>query len=214
MFKTVTVEDIKEALVELLDKNGTTTSNNVKYLLRDKGFWALQDTVSQTLKDVYSEIGCDRSWNGKYFVYTYPAPDDEIEPFFVDNSETDSTSAEDDAISFLKGDTSVDETFKPKKSKVLTSPECIGLNIYKLKIETENEQFVVILSDKGTLESVGELMYEVKDSNNPNCKWYFYCSKPSMVTRHKVLYYSWVILSNEYDSFLKYSDLRSTKACK
>ena len=70
--KTATSQDIKDAAIELLKQNGTTTNLDIKNHLRAKDFWVSQDEVSNAMNSIASEENFDRSWNGTYNTWSFP----------------------------------------------------------------------------------------------------------------------------------------------
>lgn len=72
--KTASKQDIKDAAIELMKQNGTTTNLDIKNYLRAKDFWVSQDEVSQAMSTIASEENWDRTWNGTYNTWSIPAP--------------------------------------------------------------------------------------------------------------------------------------------
>jgi acyl carrier protein len=72
--KTASKQDIKDAAIELMKQNGTTTNLDIKNYLRAKDFWVSQNEVSQTMSTIASEENWDRTWNGTYNTWSIPAP--------------------------------------------------------------------------------------------------------------------------------------------
>lgn len=69
-------QDIKDAAIELMKQNGTTTNLDIKNLLRSKNFWVSQDEVSKAMSTIASEENFDRSWNGSYNTWSIPVVQD------------------------------------------------------------------------------------------------------------------------------------------
>ena len=196
MFKSFKENDVKEALIELLDENGLTTAFEVKKLLRKKGFWALQGKVSNSLNNVYRELDIVRANNGTYWTYKY----DVIEENFEDDSIQESNS---NYVS--KDDTKSSVTIK---SKIIGYPELIDDNeTYELIIEYNGNETKLFVSKVPYLTSIS-LVYEVRTKDGT---WYLYSEDPNIITRHKAIYYVWRVINSEYDNLIKYSELRSTK---
>lgn len=196
MFKSFNENDVKEALIELLDENGLTTAFEVKKLLRKKGFWALQGKVSNSLNNVYRELDIVRANNGTYWTYKY----DVIEENFEDDSIQESNS---NYVS--KDDTKSSVTIK---SKIIGYPELIDDNeTYELIIEYNGNETKLFVSKVPYLTSIS-LVYEVRTKDGT---WYLYSEDPNIITRHKAIYYVWRVINSEYDNLIKYSELRSTK---
>lgn len=196
MFKSFNENDVKEALIELLDENGLTTAFEVKKLLRKKGFWALQGKVSNSLNNVYRELDIVRANNGTYWTYKY----DVIEENFEDDSIQESNS---NYVS--KDDTKSSVTIK---SKIIGYPELIDDNeTYELIIEYNGTETKLFVSKVPYLTSIS-LVYEVRTKDGT---WYLYSEDPNIITRHKAIYYVWRVINSEYDNLIKYSELRSTK---
>ena len=69
--KTVTKEDIEAVAVSLMDKNGGTTTLDVKNELRTMGFWAEQNSVSQFMAHLCDEKGWDFVVEDGHRVYAH-----------------------------------------------------------------------------------------------------------------------------------------------
>lgn len=69
--KSITKDAVKEAAEDLIKQNGETTTLDVKNSLRNSGYFAKQDEVSQ----IMLEIGTEESWqinnNGIYRIYSF-----------------------------------------------------------------------------------------------------------------------------------------------
>ena len=71
-YKTLEKADIEAVFDELIDKNGQTTSLEVKEELRSQGFWATQAVVGVELRNIADAKGCDWDFNGTYRIYYEP----------------------------------------------------------------------------------------------------------------------------------------------
>ena len=64
--KTTTRDDVKRVALELIDKNGNTSTLDVKLQLRKEGYYATQNLISGFMTDIINEVGLDASNNGRY----------------------------------------------------------------------------------------------------------------------------------------------------
>jgi hypothetical protein len=89
MYKKLTEIDIKDAFLKLINENGTTSNKEVKDYLRGEGFWAFQSTVKDFIDANFEDLGADRTYNGKYNIYTLSQDDieDEDDDTFDDEEE-------------------------------------------------------------------------------------------------------------------------------
>lgn len=73
--KQITKEAVKQAMIALLDNEGTATAYDVKMALRIGGFWALQKEVSALCRSFYQENSdvLERKFTGTHFQYSYAA---------------------------------------------------------------------------------------------------------------------------------------------
>lgn len=196
MFKSFNENDVKEALIELIDENGLTTALEVKKLLRKKGFWALQGKVSNSLNNVYRELDIVRTNNGTCWIYKHDAIEENFEDDSVQESNSDYVSKDEPKSSVTI------------KSKIIGSPELIDDNeTYELIIEYNGTETKLFVSKVPYLTSIS-LVYEVRTKDGT---WYLYSEDPNIITRHKAIYYVWRVINSEYDNLIKYSELRSTK---
>ena len=187
MFKSFNENDVKEALIELLNENGSTTALDVKKLLRKKGFWALQGKVSNSLNDVYRELDVVRTNNGTYWVYEY----DTVEESFKDYSVNSPISEDEDEP---KSSVTI-------KSKIIGYPELVDDNeTYELTIEYNGNKTKLFVSKVPYLKSIS-LVYEVRTKDGT---WYLYSEEPNIITRHNAIYYVWRVINSEYDNLIKY----------
>jgi hypothetical protein len=190
MYTRVTEQDILDAFIALINENGSTTSQDVKQKLRNDGFWVFQDTISSVLRDNYSALNFGRNFNGKFFTYTEP------------ELEAEDDTEDDEDLSVVSTDQ------KPKRGKILGEPTMLDADIYSLKVSHNDKTFELVITDDKNLEDHGVLVYEIITKDNT---WYLYASDPSIITRHRAIYYVWKVISQEYDGFVAYADLRSKK---
>lgn len=219
MFKKFTEEDVKNALTGLLNENENATALDVKRVLRKNGFWAFQTDVAKTIRENYSNWGLVKYDNGIFNTYSYPSPD-EIEDEV--NDEPDSIVGDNySSLPYtMSGNSSTGSTlnfgFLSKKSttptasrsKIVKEPVMLDDDMYQLTIEHNGKKIKLVVSNSNTLTTVGTLVYEVR---TPNSNWYLYSEDKNFITRHKAIYYVWKVISQEYDGFLAYADIRSTK---
>lgn len=66
---TLTTKIIENTFMHLLNKNGRTTSLDVKTELRNNGFYVFQNTVSNAIKEISKKYSISKEYNGQYFVY-------------------------------------------------------------------------------------------------------------------------------------------------
>lgn len=86
--KTASKQDIKDAAIELIKKNTTTTNLDIKTHLRANGFWVSQDEVSDAMRSIASEENFDRQWNGTYNTWSIPADSTTSTPAAQDNTQS------------------------------------------------------------------------------------------------------------------------------
>lgn len=228
MNKKATEQEIKDAFIELLDKNGETTSKDVKDLLRSEGFWIYQKEVSDLLGQVYNELGTERTNNGEYYVYTPIVEDDDafLDDFYGQDYEDEDIVDEDDeteqVIKSVTGYTSsifdntqflggISDDEKVKKGKILGDTITIGVGTYVLPVEYDGKRNDLFVSTHNDLHGFGTLVYEVRTNNRV---FYLYSPDADIITRHRAIYYVWKVINQEIDEFLKYKELRSTKLYK
>ena|ERR1035441_10444241 len=208
MFKTITEQDVKDTLIKLIDEKGCTSALEVKKSLRKDGFWALQNEISELLGQVHREAGVIRTNNGSYFIYEYETlQTSDLDLDEDENEEDDVVSATVDAFTnFIDGLTSVPAI---PKSKIISEPEMLSEDNYELTISHDGKNVRLVISDSPNLKNSGTLVYEVRGGNGYT--WYLYSEDKDIITRHKAIYYVWKVISQEYDGFLAYADMRSTK---
>lgn len=192
MFTRVTEKDVTDKLLQLIEENGTTTTLEVKKALRKDGFWVFQSTVSNILAEKFVELGLCRSYNGEYHLYS------KIE---VDNDSVDTADNSDEDITIVSPIT--------RRAKIIEEPSLLDDDTYKLIIEFDGKQNALVVSAESDLKGCGELVYKVNDMKGNN--WYLYSQDKNIITRHRAIYYVWRVVSQEYDGFLEYSELRSKK---
>lgn len=98
-YKTLTIDDVKTVLVKLLDENETTTNLDIKNALREDGFFATQEAVSQFTNELYANDdpeGLDYSANGQYRTYFIGDSSDDEDLFATDDDEDDWLNVSDD----------------------------------------------------------------------------------------------------------------------
>ncbi len=208
MFKNITEQDVKDTLIKLIDEKGCTSALEVKKSLRKDGFWALQNEISELLGQVHREAGVIRTNNGSYFIYEYETlQTSDLDLDEDENEEDDVVSATVDAFTnFIDGLTSVPAI---PKSKIISEPEMLSEDNYELTISHDGKNVRLVISDSPNLKNSGTLVYEVRGGNGYT--WYLYSEDKDINTRHKAIYYVWKVISQEYDGFLAYADMRSTK---
>jgi hypothetical protein len=208
MFKNITEQDVKDTLIKLIDEKGCTSALEVKKSLRKDGFWALQNEISELLGQVHREAGVIRTNNGSYFIYEYETlQTSDLDLDEDENEEDDVVSATVDAFTnFIDGLTSVPAI---PKSKIISEPEMLSEDNYELTISHDGKNVRLVISDSPNLKNSGTLVYEVRGGNGYT--WYLYSEDKDIITRHKAIYYVWKVISQEYDGFLAYADMRSTK---
>jgi hypothetical protein len=64
--------DVESVMNDLLNKNGQTTSLEVKEELRNRGFWATQAVVGTTLQEIAEDNDVPFDFNGVYRTYYQP----------------------------------------------------------------------------------------------------------------------------------------------
>jgi len=69
--KNLTLDAVKDVTLDLISKNGKTSSLDVKNELRNQGYFATQSTVSDFMNDLYTSREVDYTVNGRYREYTY-----------------------------------------------------------------------------------------------------------------------------------------------
>lgn len=69
--KTLTEKDIKNTIIELIEKNGETSNKEVKEKLRDDGFWVTQSTVKNFVDSNFKALGLKCNPSGHYKIYTF-----------------------------------------------------------------------------------------------------------------------------------------------
>lgn len=153
MYKKLTENDIKDAFLKLINENGTTSNKEVKDYLRGEGFWAFQSTVKDFIDANFEDLGADRTYNGKYNVYTLSQDDieddeDEDEDTFDDEDEDtfDDDDDDDDIVVNVKVFTARQLKFRKDSNTELFSkvrnPKYVQ---YKSDIEKVLKQRGVIL---------------------------------------------------------------------
>ena len=78
-YKDLTVDAVREALYALLDEGDTTTNLDIKEALREDGYFAVQEDVSNYMDQIVVEDftdGLDFSFNGQYRTYFLRDDDD------------------------------------------------------------------------------------------------------------------------------------------
>ena len=78
--KVATKNAVRYAALFLLEKNDTTTTLEVKELLRDNEFFALQDDVSTFMQELQVELPLEaETYQGRYQFYSLPSIDSVID---------------------------------------------------------------------------------------------------------------------------------------
>ena len=97
------------------------------------------------------------------------------------------------------------------RSLSVSEPSQLSSDVYELIVNHNGDvNYLIVTNDKNLLNA-GTLVYEVRSKNDT---WYLYSDDPTIITRHKAIYYVWKVVSQEYDGYLAYADLRSTKLFK
>lgn len=111
MQKNITVASVKYAALLLIEANEQVTTLEVKGLLRDLGYHALQQDVSEMLEQAAAELPLEFSTNGQFRTYTLPTPaavvgssDDDADPATATVSNTVSQSPRNSAITYQRRD--------------------------------------------------------------------------------------------------------------
>lgn len=68
-FKAVNSETIRVVALELMKENKTTSTLEIKRILRDMGFWAIQSEVSEQMKEIAAQEEWHFTCNGTYRTY-------------------------------------------------------------------------------------------------------------------------------------------------
>lgn len=195
MFKKVSEKDVTDKFVQLIEENGSTTTMDVKKALRNDGFWVFQKTVSAILGETFIGLGMTREFNGHYCVYSKAEAQ-------IDDEYT-STDTEDVDVEDVDTDNSA------KRAKVITDIQMVADDIYQLSILANGNTVDLFVSTDLIINLSNELAYRVYD--NKGREWFLYTSNKDVITRHRAIYYVWLVASREYDGFVKYSELRSKR---
>lgn len=67
--KVLNNETVRIVAVELMEQNGTTSTLNVKKVLRAMGFWAIQTDISARMKEICEQEEWHFTCNGTYRTY-------------------------------------------------------------------------------------------------------------------------------------------------
>lgn len=223
MFKKFTEQDVQDAIIELIEQNETATALDVKKSLRKNGFWALQGEISKTIRDNYSKWGLEKEDNGVFNTYSYATSEEYDEDDLGGIFGCCATSGQLNPVTTDEGEDEVEDEIeieiepepvkKLEYGKVIEEPKMLFDDTYQLVItplqtSSSDEAIKLVVSNNKKLSNVGPLVYEVRTGKD---NWYLYSEDPNVITRHKAIYYVWRVVSQEYDGFLAYADLRSTK---
>lgn len=91
--QAITKDIVKDVAEDLMEKNGQTTTLEVKDELRNRGYWAVQDEVSNMMFD----LGHEEDWDiqndptGTHRVYSNDESDDDTSIFTVNTSKNKSS---------------------------------------------------------------------------------------------------------------------------
>lgn len=197
MFKQVTEKDVTDKFLQLIEENGTTTTMDVKKALRNDGFWVFQRTVSNILHEAFVGLGIAREFAGEYCIY--------YKPETIDINITEDNTTEDDE----DGEDSTLDANIVKRAKVISDLKMIADDTYQLTILVDGTTVDLVVTTNEFLGMCGDLAYNVFD--NTGRDWYVFSTNKNLITRHRAIYYVWLVASKEYDGFIKYADLRSKR---
>jgi hypothetical protein len=102
-YNQLSQSDVETVVNELIDKNGSTTSLEVKEELRNRGFWATQAIVGVAMREIADSGSIPWDFNGRY--RTYYKPGTQMSP----------TSASGLTPASASASTPVQVTVKPKR---------------------------------------------------------------------------------------------------
>lgn len=68
--KTLTKDVVKTTVLDLIKKNGETTTLDIKKVLRAEGYWATQKDVSRMVDDIYAYMNLTFDDSRGYRVYS------------------------------------------------------------------------------------------------------------------------------------------------
>lgn len=88
--KPIDKQAVKDAAVELINKNGKTSNLEVKEDLRAKGYWAKQEDVRELMKALAGEENWERHYNGSFNEYSIKTASNDA----TDSSTTTTTPAQ------------------------------------------------------------------------------------------------------------------------
>ena len=196
MFKKVSEKDVTDKFVQLIEENGSTTTMDVKKALRNDGFWVFQKTVSAILHETFIDLGITRQFNGQYCTYYKAEPQTTDEDNSMD-SDNDLDDVDTESVTSIK------------RAKVITDIHMVADDVYQLSILVDDDTVDLLVSTSQLGLANADLVYRVYD--NKGREWFLYSTNKDVITRHRAIYYVWLVASREYDGFVKYSDLRSKR---
>lgn len=107
-YKTLTQSAVEEAAAGLIKTNGSTTNLDIKQILRNKGYWATQQLISDTMQEVLDDTNdFYAANNGQFNTYHLHNTDDDDDDMSLGSSAT--------GTSFLPPMTSQLSSQRPKK---------------------------------------------------------------------------------------------------
>lgn len=68
-FKALNNETVRVVALELMEQNDTTTTLEVKNILRSMGFWAIQSDIAARMNEICVQERWRYTYNGKYRTY-------------------------------------------------------------------------------------------------------------------------------------------------
>jgi hypothetical protein len=224
--ETATALDVKKSL----RKSGFwALQANVSKIIRDNySKWGLEkenngvfNTYTYAISSDYDEGGIYDDDGNEIAVYD----DDDDEGCVYDDDEGCVYDDDDESIfgccatsgQLNRHTTDDDDEPEPVRKleygKVIEGPKMLSSDTYQLVIipsynSSSDEAIKLVVSNRNKIVNAGTLVYEVRAGKD---SWYLYSENPNVITRHKAIYYVWRVVSQEYNGFLDYADMRSTK---
>lgn len=164
--KTIDKSIVKHYAEALMNKNGSTTTLDVKNALRADGYFAEQAVVSGHMSTLNSEEGWDYTSNGSYNTYSIPDPIAAVTTSSSSNSSKSSATSKVDAVIEI-----IEDLFKIHRY-AMSATSRIGLDlgldslqIEELALECERQFGADLSGLKVSTTTIGEIQKAIDGSN-------------------------------------------------